>query len=808
MRDTQVKLEDEALANGALRFRRRLEELAKDGDASAEGAARKLLTRILEPTIEALQNVLTATDKRGLGILIHWLGIVGCETAAYITIKTLLGRPNRDSNLARLAPSISRLIQDEVRYQKLRRKAKGLFDYRMRSFNTSSYRHKAHSLNQTARYAGVEDEGMSDKDAMMLGIKLINVCVSNTGIGEFTVQTKKAKGKYSKTKAFHLTEETKQLLEATNDILQFTRPQALPMVIPPLPWSAELNGGYHFALRGKYGLVRKSTGKRAREADMPFVYEGLNAIQNTAWRVNSRILRVILDLRTEGSQLGGLPDPEPNPLPEKPDWMLRGVPKNDQTEQQTDELRIWKREASAVKESNNLRASKLIEWLTAISLAKQFDSFPAIWFPHNLDFRGRTYPICSGLQPQGSDLQRGLLVFRDSKPLGPEGAFWLAVHGANTLGEYDGIKFSKQSFDQRVQWIRANSERICQIASDPRQFDWWSDADEPFQFLAFCIEWARYVDAEDAGAGESYRSALPIGQDGTCNGLQHFAALLRDSVGARAVNLRPEPVPRDVYDEVHKEVRATLTAEAVAGVAEAHWWLQSGHLTRSLFKRPTMTFAYGSKTFGMSRQLQESLANEKDEKLEEMCHYLSKQIWAALEKVVVAAFGAMEWLALCAEAVVDEAKTVEWTVPLTGFPVRQEYWNIARHRVETTLCGKIVKINTYRATKEPLKHKHKNGIAPNYIHSLDAAALMMTVVQASVEGVESFGMVHDCYSTHACDVPALAAATREAFIALYDGVDVADTLYQQFSLVAEVPTPPTKGTFDVHEVRDSRYFFS
>jgi len=221
-----------------------------------------------------------------------------------------------------------------------------------------------------------------------------------------------------------------------------------------------------------------------------------------------------------------------------------------------------------------------------------------------------------------------------------------------------------------------------------------------------------------------------------------------------------------------------------------------------------MTFAYGSKTFGMARQLVESLADEDDPDLGERCRYLATKIWTALGTTVVAAFGAMEWLAQCAEAVVPVTGTVEWTVPLTGFPVKQEYWNDKRHMVKTVLAGQALRLSTYRATKEPLLHKHKNSIAPNYIHSLDAAALMMTVVRASAEGVESFGMVHDCYATHACDVPALASATREAFIALYDGIDVVGQLHKEFSLIAEVPSPPPQGDLDIQTVRDSRYFFS
>lgn len=45
-------------------------------------------------------------------------------------------------------------------------------------------------------------------------------------------------------------------------------------------------------------------------------------------------------------------------------------------------------------------------------------------------------------------------------------------------------------------------------------------------------------------------------QDGSCNGLQHYAALGRDSVGAASVNLLPSELPQDVYSGVAAQVGA------------------------------------------------------------------------------------------------------------------------------------------------------------------------------------------------------------------------------------------------------------
>lgn len=53
---------------------------------------------------------------------------------------------------------------------------------------------------------------------------------------------------------------------------------------------------------------------------------------------------------------------------------------------------------------------------------------------------------------------------------------------------------------------------------------------------------------------EEFMSNLHIHQDGSCNGLQHYAALGRDAEGASQVNLDRRELPGDVYTHVGKMV--------------------------------------------------------------------------------------------------------------------------------------------------------------------------------------------------------------------------------------------------------------
>jgi DNA-directed RNA polymerase len=53
--------------------------------------------------------------------------------------------------------------------------------------------------------------------------------------------------------------------------------------------------------------------------------------------------------------------------------------------------------------------------------------------------------------------------------------------------------------------------------------------------------------------------------DGSCNGLQHYAALGRDIEGGTAVNLVDAPKPQDVYKGVAAIVAKKVEEDAAAG---------------------------------------------------------------------------------------------------------------------------------------------------------------------------------------------------------------------------------------------------
>lgn len=65
---------------------------------------------------------------------------------------------------------------------------------------------------------------------------------------------------------------------------------------------------------------------------------------------------------------------------------------------------------------------------------------------------------------------------------------------------------------------------------------WWQSAEKPWETLAACTE---VRDALATGNPAEFVSRLPVQIDGSCNGLQHYAALSRDLEGGTSVNLMP-----------------------------------------------------------------------------------------------------------------------------------------------------------------------------------------------------------------------------------------------------------------------------
>ena len=208
-------------------------------------------------------------------------------------------------------------------------------------------------------------------------------------------------------------------------------------------------------------------------------------------------------------------------------------------------------------------------------------------------------------------------------PLGTAGLQWLKVQLANVYG------YDKATFAEREKFTMDNLENIFDSAENPLTGKgWWKEGDYPYQVLAACIELTDALGSEDP---ITFLSRLPIQQDGTCNGLQHYAALGGDPIGAKQVNLEPSDRPQDVYSAVAKHVQQSIDADAEAGHHLAT--MLKGNITRKVVKTTVMTSVYGVTMTGARQQVREQLEARKCVPIElswEASGYIAKYIFGTL----------------------------------------------------------------------------------------------------------------------------------------------------------------------------------
>uniref|UniRef100_A0A8I3RYM2 DNA-directed RNA polymerase n=1 Tax=Canis lupus familiaris TaxID=9615 RepID=A0A8I3RYM2_CANLF len=508
-----------------------------------------------------------------------------------------------------------------------------------------------------------------------------------------------------------------ELLAAAAEHTLIFEAAEVPMLCPPLPWTSPHTGAF---LLSPTKLMRSLEGTMQHQrlldscppAELHGALDALTQLGNCAWRVNGRVLDLVLELfAAKGCPRLGVPAP-PSEAPRPPEGRL---PPDASPAQKAEVRRELARCLKVAREMHSLRSDALYR----LSLAQHL-RHRVFWLPHNMDFRGRTYPCPPHFNHLGSDLARALLEFAQGRPLGPHGLDWLKIHLVNLTG----LK-KHEPLQARLVFADEVMDDILDSADRPMTGrKWWMEVDEPWQALACCMEIARAVRSPDPTA---FVSHFPVHQDGSCNGLQHYAALGRDSIGAASVNLLPSDFPQDVYSGVAAQVEVFRRQDAQRGVRVAQ--VLEGFISRKVVKQTVMTVVYGVTRYGgrlqIERRLRE-LSNFPQEFVWEASHYLVRQVFNSLQEMFSGTRAIQHWLTESARLIAQTGSAVEWVTPL-GIPIIQPY-----HRDSKVMIGGGIQSLTFSnsgdTTQKPNTLKQKNGFPPNFIHSLDSSHMMLTAL--------------------------------------------------------------------------------
>ena len=728
---------------------------------------------------------------------------------AYSVITTCINETMTSRNMVRRTALVNNITSNLVRYKWLKGVEETdpkLVSYLGREYFRASKKRKQELLEEGLKELG--ERTLLEKfksQNIRVGALLLDLFIKS-GAGIIT-QKKTIKSYTYITFTEEVFDIFRHLFEFENWIELIHNIGAAPMICKPIDRTSFTVGGF-IVRQPHFVLTKLEFQKRFYEKqDFSKVFPIINKLQSIEWRVNKRVYDVMSDVfeynmvdpkspRELPRLYGNLPTKELY-TPED----LIGPPPETEDGQVWDAYQKKKRKKQLDLDSELTR--RLQYYLTMDKVEDVID-YDKIWFVWLADYRGRLYPRADYFHPQGSGWVKSMLEFANGEKLNEEGEYWLKVHTANTYG------LDKKEYDERVEWVEKNMDMILKTASAPFEcLSFWTEADSPYEFLASCFAWQDHVEGKEVH--------LPIQLDATCSGIQMYSGILYDKEGGETVNIVGDK-RNDIYQVVADEVNRRLLnseydktiafkdKEGVDRIVSTKVEAKSiaGKVTRSMVKRNVMTIPYSVTIRGMQDQ-NWHMMHEMKVKGQDFWEgdpwvvnkLLTHLIWLSAYNLLKGASLGQNYLRDVAKAYSD--KPLIWYSPIYKFPIFQAAFDYNMLNLKTPLGNMAVRITN---EKHISKRRQGNGIAPNYIHSIDATVLYGVIDKADFE----VSGVHDCFLSHPNYGGQVQNYYKEVFYELLKLNPLKD-FSKQVDKESKVEIPCVC-TLEPEEVLDAKYIIS
>ena len=694
--------------------------------------------------------------------------------------------------------------------------------------------------------ANLDWEWLSASDKKLLGNWVKDRVFYGTGLFESTPSF--SPDEKTTRYVIMLTEAGEEVVSKIEEEICKSVGNSYPMIHPPANWSKETAGGY---LTIQPGSRSKLIHNHAGTIASGVAVEALNRLQQVPWMINHFILDVQQRLSQSTIEIGSFRTFDKktyetkNPLIENPD--LVNLPWEDA--KQDPELLRKKKKAYAIRKQHESEekttAQKTIATKRTLEMAERFKEYNRFYMPWYFDNRLRQYCLVDTLNPQGSDNVKSMIMFAEGIPKSDASYRDILISLATTFG--NGL--DKLSYDERIQGAKRMIPVFEKIVKDPlskTSQKFWTNADEPFQFLALVNEYYHVFMVCD-----QTHHFVSSGRDATCSGIQIAGALLRDAKTCHLVNVTPSDTVQDAYKAVAdeaikllknnnwlehkidrreearelkaKKIQAERLERKNKGLTDLGEYTYEPRFTceipldlvdRGVAKMVVMLTPYGGSYQTMFKHVKEKMEKKGAEMHTADFTILTH---ALIEGMAIAlpGFSALNnWFKALAKARLDSGeKQIVWYTPAES-AVKQEYFEDDEYSIKTYTYGET-KVNRYLMTKEPSteqikERKMQTALAANTVHSLDATLLQLALYD--YEGM-SFTTVHDCVYGPSGVLDELVTRIKEAFYQVVSG----DFLYEMLeendlqdndALVGQLKamTHPDNGL--LASIKDSQYLFS
>lgn len=626
---------------------------------------------------------------------------------------------------------------------------------------------------------------------------------------------------------------------------------ALPMSEPPADWRITKNQrGKYSAIGGypshQYPLIRsgkedmKAVTKVENFLDDSRSLQSLNEIQSVAFRVNKEVLQKVKDtiesppIKPEMSEEVKLNKRSVyqfyQDYPTKEDREGLSAPEI------SEESRIYD---SALTKYKTL-VGKLVGKRLCIKIADLAAEHEKIYFPNNFDYRGRMYPIASSLSPQGDDISKGILEFAEPTHLTKDGFRALIAYLASVWGHDKEPFETRHKLGKEMMW-------------DWDSYD-YTKAEEPFVFYQIKLTIQAILETGDM------ISHCSLAIDGSCNGLQHMAAITMDKKGGAYVNVGGDEERQDIYMEV-AECATQVLADKITNFNTQDWIAEAsekaekyakkdgvdpvypteadaavyfenlnashrmigGEKARKIAKRPVMINPYGGTYMGYKNYVMQTLMEYYPElAIPANSNIITASIVNAMTIKLLGGKLYQGWVRKTFSDIAKEGIEPHYKTP-DGFVVINSSYEMDVEKIFVQnlrgIKNRYVQIKKIKNELNP--RKIGTRAQPNIIHSLDATHLRMTASECVSKGIKQLWFIHDSFGTNPNDYAQLNKITREQFIKLYDPESethpikvIIEALQAQlneagsFYQIEDFPTFEGSERLELDKLGENQYFFA
>lgn len=710
------------------------------------------------------------------------------SVVAYIGLKVLFDLIMEERGVADASFKIAKALEDEVRvryFKEYMPKSDWLLLQRDRKDAHSRYRfvarfwEKERKHHKNGRYKRFELWKSTHK--LHIGTWLLEIIRMHTGLFYLRKQVDRKSSK----KYIVPVPKLFDWLKNYDDNCEVLSPFYLATKEPPVKWTQNYGGGYDNYDKLRALPILKN--QEIKDRDLSVLYEPLNKLQEVPWRVNKQVHKVMEWAWSKDLQIGAMQKSELlTPLEQ-----VEGLKERD-----PDGFEEWKKKAKYIYTYNQRSHSKRIRCIKILHLLRKYSKETQIYFPQQVDYRGRVYSVPIYVNPQACDLGRSALEFANGVPINnDEDSKWLRIHGANVFGV-------KGSYEDRLDWVEQRTKEIKMSGENPKIFDWWTEASDPWAFLAFCIEYNDFLKE-----GYGFETHLPCHMDASANGIQILSLLIKDEPTARQTNLVPGLPVQDLYttiaEDVNKKLHLLKNTQSLAGD-----WLKFG-IDRKFTKNIVMCKPFGMngytsmdviedvfKTKVLNGQTNPFSNNEYVEAL----LFLSQVINGATNKCIEPHLDYMKWMKSVARRF---DKPIKWTTPF-GLEVVQSVCEWKQLSVFSMMGFQKIKLTDRRNTDVMNENAMAKAIVPNYIHSIDASVVHFLACKSNY----NVGTIHDSFATQSPNAPKMHNQLREIYKEIFSIDLIAKFKGEVNQQLGTIPQDSFElGTLDVSAINDCEYLF-